>query len=29
VFGGSLADLASIGASATADSGQLKKDKAK
>ena len=29
VFGGSLADLATIGASATADSGQLKKDKAK
>ena len=29
VFGGSLADLASIGASATADAGQLKKDKAK
>ena len=29
VFGGSLADLASIGASATADSGQLKKEKAK
>ena len=29
VFGGSVADLASIGASATADSGQLKKDKAK
>jgi hypothetical protein len=29
VFGGSLADLASSGASATADSGQLKKDKAK
>ena len=29
VFGGSLADLASIGASATADAGQLKKEKAK
>jgi len=29
VFGGSLADLASIGASATADSASLKKDKAK
>jgi hypothetical protein len=29
VFGGSLADLASIGASATADSVSLKKDKAK
>jgi hypothetical protein len=28
VFGGSLADLASIGASATADAGQLKKEKA-
>ena len=29
VFGGSLADLASIGASATADAGMLKKEKAK
>ena len=29
VFGGSLADLASIGASATADAGQLRKEKAK
>ena len=29
VFGGSLADLASIGASATADGASLKKDKAK
>ena len=29
VFGGSLADLASIGASATADSASLKKDRAK
>jgi glycosyltransferase involved in cell wall biosynthesis len=29
VFGGSLADLASIGASATADSASLKKEKAK
>lgn len=29
VFGGSLADLASIGASATADAASLKKDKAK
>jgi hypothetical protein len=27
IFGGSLADLASIGASATADSSQLKKKK--